>query len=79
MVGFFSTVIMAALLGAASFGAGMLPLSFAFSSEYACFSQRRPVHNAHPAESALAALSSFGTGLLLGAALGVVIPEYVLY
>ncbi|OSD07594.1 Zinc/iron permease [Trametes coccinea BRFM310] len=48
---------MAVLLGAASFGTGMLPLSVAFS------------------KSSLSALSAFGTGLLLGAALGVVIPE----
>lgn len=50
-------VLMSALLGAASFAIGILPLSFAFS------------------KSALARLSALGTGLLLGAALGVVIPE----
>ncbi|OJT12817.1 Zinc transporter ZIP9-A [Trametes pubescens] len=48
---------MAILLGAASFGTGMLPLSVAFS------------------KSSLSSLSALGTGLLLGAALGVVIPE----
>ncbi|KAI0357360.1 Zinc/iron permease [Trametes cingulata] len=57
MSGFASVFIMAALLGAASFGTGMLPLSMAFS------------------KSSLSALSALGTGLLLGAALGVVIPE----
>ncbi|KAI0326894.1 Zinc/iron permease [Cubamyces sp. BRFM 1775] len=57
MPGFTPVFIMAALLGAASFGAGMLPLSIAFS------------------KSSLASLTSLGTGLLLGAALGVVIPE----
>ncbi|KAI0366646.1 Zinc/iron permease [Pilatotrama ljubarskyi] len=57
MSGFTSVFVMAALLGAASFGTGMLPLSMSFS------------------KSSLSALSAFGTGLLLGAALGVVIPE----
>ncbi|CDO70839.1 hypothetical protein BN946_scf184801.g32 [Trametes cinnabarina] len=57
MSSFTSVFIMAVLLGAGSFGTGMLPLSVAFS------------------RSSLSALSAFGTGLLLGAALGVVIPE----
>ncbi|KAI0647689.1 Zinc/iron permease [Trametes meyenii] len=57
---FFSVFVMAALLGAASFGTGMLPLSMAFS------------------KSSLSSLSAIGTGLLLGAALGVVIPECTL-
>ncbi|KAJ8454579.1 hypothetical protein ONZ51_g12948 [Trametes cubensis] len=57
MPGFTPVFIMAALLGAVSFGTGMLPLSVAFS------------------KTSLASLTSLGTGLLLGAALGVVIPE----
>ncbi|KAH9925395.1 Zinc/iron permease [Epithele typhae] len=57
MAGFLALAIMAILLGAASFGVGMLPLAFAFS------------------KSSLASLSTYGSGLLLGAALGVVIPE----
>ncbi|EJF56665.1 hypothetical protein DICSQDRAFT_93374 [Dichomitus squalens LYAD-421 SS1] len=55
-----SAVFVAGLLGAASFGMGMLPLSVTFS------------------KSTLASLTTYGTGLLLGAALGVVIPEGVL-
>ncbi|KZT02185.1 Zinc/iron permease [Laetiporus sulphureus 93-53] len=57
MSGLFAVVLMSALLGAASFGIGVLPLFFNFSKH------------------ALAKLSAFGTGLLLGAALGVIIPE----
>lgn len=57
MSGLAGVVLMSALLGAASFAIGILPLSIAFS------------------KSALARLSALGTGLLLGAALGVVIPE----
>ncbi|TRM64124.1 hypothetical protein BD626DRAFT_493859, partial [Schizophyllum amplum] len=50
-------LLMSALLGAASFGCGMLPLTVAFSRTH------------------LAWLSTLGTGLLLGTALGVIIPE----
>ncbi|KAI5831180.1 Zinc/iron permease [Schizophyllum commune Tattone D] len=50
-------LIMSALLGAASFGCGMLPLAVTFSRTH------------------LAWLSTLGTGLLLGTALGVTIPE----
>ncbi|EMD40037.1 hypothetical protein CERSUDRAFT_112260 [Gelatoporia subvermispora B] len=57
MPGFLSIIVMSALLGGASFGIGVLPLSFAFS------------------KYTLAKLSALGTGLLLGAALGVIIPE----
>ncbi|KZT63969.1 hypothetical protein DAEQUDRAFT_770127 [Daedalea quercina L-15889] len=57
MSGFFGVLFMSFLLAAASFGIGVLPLSFAFS------------------KPALARLSALGTGLLLGAALGVIIPE----
>ncbi|KAI0926658.1 hypothetical protein AcV5_007387 [Taiwanofungus camphoratus] len=57
MAGFLGVLAMSILLGVASFGVGVLPLSFTFS------------------KSALARLSSFGTGLLIGAALGIIIPE----
>ncbi|KAF5369537.1 hypothetical protein D9758_002598 [Tetrapyrgos nigripes] len=50
-------VIMSLLMGVASFGAGMLPLSFVFSGNH------------------LSRLTTLGTGLLLGTALGVIIPE----
>ncbi|KIK01874.1 hypothetical protein K443DRAFT_678018 [Laccaria amethystina LaAM-08-1] len=52
-------VVMSVLLGASSFGAGMLPLSFVFS------------------KNQVDRLAVLGTGLLLGAALGVIIPEGV--
>ncbi|RPD62831.1 Zinc/iron permease [Lentinus tigrinus ALCF2SS1-6] len=58
-MGFAAVFLMAALLGAASYGTGLLPLTVAFS------------------RNSLAALTTYGTGLLLGAALGVVIPEGV--
>ncbi|KAI0820441.1 Zinc/iron permease [Trametes gibbosa] len=57
MSGFVSVIFMATLLGAASFGTGLLPLSVAFS------------------KTSQSSLSALGIGLLLGAALGVVIPE----
>ncbi|KAI0755304.1 Zinc/iron permease [Daedaleopsis nitida] len=57
MVGFLAILVMSALLGAGSFGTGMMPLVVAFS------------------KSSMASLTAYGTGLLLGAALGVVIPE----
>ncbi|KAI0004541.1 ZIP zinc transporter-domain-containing protein [Russula compacta] len=50
-------LVLSGLLGLASFGIGILPLSFTFSSMH------------------MSKLSSLGTGLLLGAALGVIIPE----
>ncbi|EAU85968.2 hypothetical protein CC1G_02991 [Coprinopsis cinerea okayama7 len=50
-------ILMCALMGAASFGCGMLPLAFAFSKSH------------------IERLSAVGTGLLLGAALGVIVPE----
>ncbi|KAF9077489.1 Zinc/iron permease [Rhodocollybia butyracea] len=48
---------MTVLLGASSFGCGMLPLSFVFSKSH------------------LVRLTTLGSGLLLGTALGVIIPE----
>jgi len=58
-MGLISVVVMSALLGAAAFGIGNLPLFFTFS------------------RSRLQYLSTLGTGLLLGASLGIVIPEGV--
>ena len=81
MSGFFGVLLMSVLLAAASFGIGILPRSFAVSSKppllflssTSCahsllFSPQSP-------EPALARVSALGTGLLLGAALGVIIPE----
>ncbi|KAJ3814064.1 Zinc/iron permease [Lentinula aff. lateritia] len=53
----FSLLVMTTLLGASSFGCGMLPLSFVFSKTH------------------LSQLTTLGSGLLLGTALGVIIPE----
>jgi zinc transporter 9 len=69
--------IMSAVLGVSTFAIGMLPLSYAFSSW-----SSSPVTNEQYAyyteiESHLERLSALGTGILLGAALGVIIPEYV--
>ena len=69
---------LSALLGLTSFGIGILSLSFTFSGEqsYEAPGQLRScltsIKGAH-----MSKLSSLGTGLLLGAALGVIIPEYV--
>ncbi|KIK69698.1 hypothetical protein GYMLUDRAFT_34101 [Collybiopsis luxurians FD-317 M1] len=52
-----SLLVMTALLGAASFGCGLIPLSFGFSKSH------------------LSQLTTLGSGLLLGTALGVIIPE----
>ena len=70
--------IMSAVLGISTFAIGMLPLLYAFSS-----SSSRSVKDLLQyiyyieIESHLERLSALGTGLLLGAALGVIIPEYV--
>ena len=64
------------LLGLTSFGVGILPLSFSFSGEHLTKSRcTRPSHMIEGVH--MSRLSSLGTGLLLGAALGVIIPEYV--
>ena len=64
------------LLGLTSFGVGILPLSFTFSGEHLTKSRyTRPSHITEGVH--MSRLSSLGTGLLLGAALGVIIPEYV--
>ncbi|TCD61216.1 hypothetical protein EIP91_008785 [Steccherinum ochraceum] len=57
MSGFGTVLLMSALMGATSFGIGILPLALNFS---------KPL---------LTKLTTFGIGLLLGAALGVIIPE----
>lgn len=56
-MGLLQLSVMCTILGAASFGLGLLPLAFTFS------------------KTRIAQISTIGTGLLLGAAMGVVIPE----
>ncbi|KAJ6462026.1 Zinc/iron permease [Mycena vitilis] len=53
----FALLVMSALLGASSFGFGMLPLSFALSKHH------------------ITRFSTLGSGILIGTALGVIIPE----
>lgn len=55
--GFLRIVFMSLIMGAASFGAGLVPLSSSMTKSH------------------LAKLSILSTGLLIGAALGVIIPE----
>lgn len=55
--GFLRIVSMSLVMGAASFGAGLVPLSSSMTKSH------------------LAKLSTLSTGLLIGAALGVIIPE----
>ncbi|KAJ7781705.1 Zinc/iron permease [Mycena maculata] len=50
-------LLMSALLGASSFGAGLIPLSFVLSKHH------------------IARFSTLGSGILIGTALGVIIPE----
>jgi len=57
MSAFFNLLAMAAAMGVAAFGVGLLPLSVSLSK----------THLAH--------MSTLGSGLLVGAAIGVVIPE----
>ena len=66
-------LLMAASLGVASFVVGMLPLLYLFSSMLAIFFIC--VHSYFSLERRLDHLSALGTGLLLGTALGVIIPE----
>ncbi|EGN98482.1 hypothetical protein SERLA73DRAFT_91868 [Serpula lacrymans var. lacrymans S7.3] len=54
---FRDLLVMSCAMGVASFGVGILPMSFTLSKNH------------------MAKLSTFGTGLLVGAALGVIIPE----
>ena len=81
MAGVLTILLMSASLGVASFGIGQLPLFFTFSSE------QSPIH-LPPDDDSLTSeklewtpglhisyLSTLGTGLLLGAALGIIIPE----
>lgn len=83
MAGIWSVLIMATLLGAASFAIGMVPLFSKVSSEH----QPISLETEEPKDSnnglfaltgtRVAYLSTLGTGLLLGAALGIIIPEFV--
>ena len=75
MSGLITIMFMSTLLGLGSFSVGILPLFCNFSSTLS-FSLDGAILKEH-VESHLAKLSTLGTGLLLGAALGVIIPEYV--
>lgn len=75
MYGLFNVLFMSACLGIGSFAVGMLPLSFVFSSACDIDSQALNMLIKVHLESHLTKLSTLGTGLLLGAALGVIIPE----
>ena len=55
----------------------MLPLSYAFSSSSSGSVANEQYVYYIKIESHLERLSALGTGLLLGVALGVIIPEYV--
>ncbi|KIJ62600.1 hypothetical protein HYDPIDRAFT_114253 [Hydnomerulius pinastri MD-312] len=57
--GFQNVALMSLVMGAAAYGAGLIPLSITLSKTY------------------LSMLSTLGTGLLIGTALGVIIPEGV--
>lgn len=77
MSGIVTILLMSAMLGATSFGIGMLPLFFTFSS-MDCFSlDKRTAILTKCVEARIAYISTLGTGLLLGAALGIIIPECV--
>lgn len=69
-----SVILMSFLLAVCSFGVGVLPLCFVFSSKYSYFESPFRIPNA-TSGTRLAKLSSLGTGLLIGTALGVIIPE----
>ena len=69
--------IMSAVLGVSTFAIGMLPLLYAFSSSSSTSVANEQYVYYTEIESHLERLSALGTGLLLGVALGVIIPEYV--
>jgi zinc transporter 9 len=73
-MGLLQLVVMCTLLGGASFGLGLLPLVFTFSSTSTSPSPQLHT-NIITTETRVAQISTIGTGLLLGAAMGVVIPE----
>ena len=77
MSGIWRILILSLILGVSSFTVGVLPLSpqFETSSESVPFVKGQPL--THLSEKRRLQLSTFGNGLLLGAALGVVIPESV--
>lgn len=78
MSGFSTLVFMSVLLGASSFGMGMLPLSFVFSRELQLGNEKLQVLTRRNAGATMSRLTSFGSGLLLGAGLGIIIPESAL-
>ena len=81
MSSFIVVLLMAAALGATSFGIGCLPLFFTFSSEslqpQPKISLQTTDTKKNYEEERIMYLSTLGTGLLIGAALGIIIPEYV--
>lgn len=68
-------LVMSAILGGSTFAVGMLPLSYAFSSMPPSYSLAVRIKLTSYSGSHLERLATLGTGLLLGAALGVIIPE----
>jgi len=70
-------LMFSSFLGLTSFGIGILPLSITFSGENAPPEQSLETHLTLLQGTHMSTLTSLGTGLLLGAALGVIIPEYV--
>lgn len=74
-------LVMSGLLGLASFGCGMLPLSMSLSSASMNVQHISPslylpgLHAMPPIETHFAYMTTIGTGMLLGTALGVIIPE----
>lgn len=81
MSGILRVLIMSGLLGFGSFGVGILPLSFNFSSlcSIICVRSISSLIDMAHLESSLDKFSTLGTGLLLGTALGVIIPECAIF
>lgn len=83
MAGILTILLMSIALGVASFGVGQLPLFFSFSSDHSTISLPDDDDSLTSEKfkwlpgARIAYLSTLGTGLLLGAALGIIIPEYV--
>lgn len=82
MAGFLTILLMSTALAVASFVVGQLPLFFTFSSDPSSIilpDDNDDLTNAKTkccSGMGIAYLSALGTGLLLGAAMGIIIPEY---
>jgi hypothetical protein len=77
-----NVLVLSTVLGISSFVFGLLPLIISFSRESSLqWSLRKYFGSYYYCRDCsgknLARLSIFGTGLLLGTAVGVIIPEYV--